>query len=225
MKVRAVIFGMMCGALAMLATPVLARSASGNAGPDINLSSALGKMPNESRGQRIFQQRCQQCHQAGAVGSPATKAPALAGQHYEYLVKQVVDFLDRARDNDTMHQQLVNSGMNNATSIADVVGYVANLPPNPTPEQGPGTAVAQGKKIFDGFCASCHGRNAEGNDDWWVPNLRGQHYSYLLTQMREMANTQRANVSEDLHRMFTTYADEEFQAVADWLTHSSAQSN
>jgi cytochrome c553 len=209
----------------MTASQALARSAGGAVAPDVNLSSALGKMPDETRGQRIFRQRCQQCHQAGAVGSPATKAPALAGQHYEYLVKQVVDFLDRARDSDTMHQQLVNSGMNNATSIADVVGYVSNLPPNPNPEQGPGTTIAQGKKIFEGFCASCHGRNAEGNGDWWVPNLRGQNYSYLLTQMRQMANAQRTNVSEDLHRMFTTYADEEFQAVADWLTHLSAQSS
>lgn len=195
-------------------------SASVELTPDVSLGSALAKSPNETRGQRIYQQRCQSCHQTNGAGSPTLKVPALAGQHYEYLVKQVVDFLDQDRDSPTMHQQLVASSMDNATSIADVVGYVANLPRNPAPERGPGNMLVQGKKIYDGFCASCHGRTAEGNNDLWVPNLRGQHYSYLLSQMRDMARARRANVSEDLHRMFTTYADEEFQAVADWLTRA-----
>ncbi len=186
--------------------------------PDVNLSSALAKMPNETRGQRIFEQHCQQCHQADASGSATQKVPSLAGQQYEYLVKQVVDFLDLERESSTMHQQLVRSGMNNATSIADVVGYVANLPRNPAPEKGTGAALTQGKQIYEGFCASCHGRSAEGNGDLWVPNLRGQHYGYMVQQMQRMARAQRANISDDLHRMFTSYADEEFQAVADYLT-------
>lgn len=186
--------------------------------PDVNLSSTLGKKPNETRGQRVYETHCQKCHQANGGGSAAQKVPALAGQQYEYLVKQVVDFLDSERQNGTMHKQLARSGMNNATSIADVVGYVVNLPRNPAPEQGPGTALQQGKQIYDGYCASCHGRTGEGHGDLWVPNLRGQHYSYLLSQMQQMARAQRANISEDLHRMFTTYSNEEFQAVADYLT-------
>jgi cytochrome c553 len=188
------------------------------AAPDVKLSSALAKTPNETRGQRIFEQQCQQCHQADASGTASKKIPALAGQQYEYLLKQVVDFLDLERNNDTMHQQLVRSGVNNATAIADVVGYVANLPRTAGPQQGPGTALAQGKSIYEGFCASCHGRTGEGNGDLWVPNLRGQHYGYLVEQMQRMARAQRGNISEDLHRMFTSYATEEFQAVADYLT-------
>ncbi len=212
----------MCRAFAVLSCVLLLNTAMAArqpvTAPDVNLGSALGKTPNETRGQRIYERQCQQCHQPDGTGSAAQKAPALAGQQYEYLVKQIVDFLDEERVNSTMHQQLARSGMNNATSIADVVGYVANLPRNPAPQQGPGTALAQGKSIYEGYCASCHGRTAEGIGDLWVPNLRGQHYSYLVDQMLRMAKTQRANISEDLHRMFTTYSEEEFQAVADYLT-------
>jgi cytochrome c553 len=190
--------------------------------PDVYLGRALGKQPDETRGQKIYQQHCQQCHQADANGLAAQKIPALAGQQYEYLVKQVVDFLDQERLNATMHQQLLRSGLNNATSIADVVGYVANLPMNPAPEPGSGTALPKGKSIYEGFCASCHGRTGEGNGDLWVPNLRGQHYGYLVEQMQRMARNQRGNISDDLHRMFTTYADVEFQAVADYLSRWSA---
>ncbi len=189
--------------------------------PDVYLSSALSKQPDETRGQKLYQQHCLQCHQVGAVGLPSENIPALAGQQYEYLVKQVVDFLDQERTHVVMHQQLMQSGLNNATSIADVVGYVANLPSSAISQQGSGTQLAQGKLIYEGFCASCHGRLAEGNADWWVPNLRGQHYGYLLEQMRRMARAQRANVSDDLHRMFTSYADTEFEAVADYLARWS----
>jgi cytochrome c553 len=183
----------------------------------VYLGSALAKQPNETRGQKLFQQYCVQCHQVGALGRPAQNIPSLAGQRYEYLIKQVVDFLDQERVNPTMHQQLVRSGLNNATSIADVVGYVANLPMNAAPQYGAGQHLEQGQQIYEGFCASCHGRGAEGNSDWWVPNLRGQHYGYLLEQMRRVAGAQRANVSDDLHRMFTTYTESEFQSVADYL--------
>jgi cytochrome c553 len=207
---------LMCCGGTMQTSVSVARSSG--AAPDVKLSSALAKTPNETRGQRVYELQCQQCHQADASGIAAKKIPALAGQQYEYLMKQVVDFLDMERNNDTMHQQLVRSGVNNATAIADVVGYVANLPHNPAPQQGPGTALTQGKSIYEGFCASCHGRTGEGNGDLWVPNLRGQHYGYLVDQMQRMARAQRGNISEDLHRMFTSYANEEFQAVADYLT-------
>lgn len=207
--------------LMLCALSVTASAAGVSASPDVHLSTTLTKAPDESRGQRIYELHCQSCHQPDAAGSAAQKIPALAGQQYEYLVKQVVDFLDQERSNATMHQQLLRSGINNATSIADVVGYVANLPRNPAPQQGAGTDVTQGKTIFQNDCASCHGRSAEGNSDLWVPSLRGQHYSYLLEQMQQMARSRRGNISEDLHRMFTTYSGEELQAMADYLTRWS----
>lgn len=189
--------------------------------PDVHLSTTLTKAPDETRGQRIYELHCQRCHQADGGGSAAQKVPALAGQRYEYLIKQVVDFLDQERPNASMHQQLARGGINNATSIADVVGYVANLPRNPAPQQGAGTNVAQGKTIFQTDCVSCHGRSAEGNGDLWVPSLRGQHYGYLLEQMQQMARAGRGNLSEDLHRMFASYSSEEFQAMADYLSRFS----
>jgi cytochrome c553 len=191
--------------------------------PDATLSATLRKMPSEARGKRIFEQNCAQCHQPDAQGWAEQKVPALAGQQYEYLAKQVVDFLSFERASDTMHKQLQRSGVNNATAIADVVAYASNLPMNSAPQKGDGQAVAQGKKVYASSCASCHGRTAEGNGDLWVPNLRGQHYTYLREQLQRMAQAKRNNVSEDLHRMFTTYSNQEFDAVADYLTRWNEQ--
>jgi cytochrome c553 len=184
---------------------------------DATLSATLSKTPSETRGKRIFERHCAQCHGTDAFGSAQQKVPALAGQQYEYLAKQIVDFLSFERDSDTMHRQLERSGLNDATAIADVAGYVANLPMNPAPEKGSGKTLELGSKIYEGFCWSCHGRTAEGNSDLWVPNLRGQHYDYLVEQMQRMAGAKRTNVSEELHRMFSSYSQDEFAAVADYL--------
>ena len=43
------------------------------------------------RGHQVYQQVCAACHTAdGSRGSPAN--PILAGQHHEYLVKQLTEF-------------------------------------------------------------------------------------------------------------------------------------
>lgn len=197
-----------CGALAASNVPQ----------PDLTLSAALAATPDEMRGKDIYNAQCARCHQSDAYGLSAQQVPALAGQQYEYLTKQLIDLIAFERANPTMHDVLRRGGMRDAQSIADVVGYVANLPMNPAPGRGNGKALEQGKRIFDSYCTSCHGRTGEGNADLWAPNLRGQHYGYLVKQMTAMAQSSRSNISEDLHRMFTTYALEEFEAVADYLT-------
>lgn len=215
---------MLCASLLLLGALPTASGKSAKPAPAVTLSGTLNRDPNESRGKQIYDRNCAACHQADGFGRPEQNIPALAGQQYEYLVKQLVDFLDEERGSDTMRQQVEHAGLDNATAIADVVGYVANLPMNPQPSRGNGQNLAQGRKIYDGYCASCHGKTAEGNGDLWVPNLRGQHYGYLVQQMQRMAQAQRGNISDDLHRIFTTYAVEEFEAVGDYLTRWTDQS-
>lgn len=207
--------------LTVMGSSDLAGAANKMQGPDLTLSAALAAVPDERRGKKIFEERCAQCHQRDAYGLADRQIPALAGQQYEYLAKQLVDFIDLERASDTMHAMLTQRGMRDAKSIADVVGYVSNLPMNPAPAKGKGDAIEVGRKIFDNACVSCHGKSAEGNPDLWIPNLRGQHYGYLVKQMEMMAQAGRNNISDDLHRMFTTYAPEEFEAVADFLTRRS----
>lgn len=195
-----------------------ARADSRNAevGVDVNLGQAMHAEPNEARGRHIYERYCQQCHRVQATGWPEKQIPALAGQHYSYLVKQMVDFLDRARPTAVMHEQAIHSGMLNAQRIADVMAYVANLPPAASVQAGPATMVRQGQETYRQGCQHCHGADARGNADLWAPALRDQHYGYLLKQMQAM--TDRSNVSEDLHHVFGAYQPAQLQAVADWLS-------
>ena len=201
-----------------ISQPAHARAPRTSPLPDPSLSAAISATPNAIRGQIIFKKRCAQCHQSDAYGSGKQSIPALAGQQYEYLVKQLVDLVDFERANGTMHAVLIQSGVSNTQSIADVAGYAANLPMNPSPDKGDGLQILLGQKIFDGSCISCHDKHAEGNAELWIPNLRGQHYEYLLKQMHTMADGSRNNISEDVHRVFTIYAPSELEAVTDYIS-------
>ena len=199
-----------------------AREVKSVATPDLTLSAALAAVPSENRGRAIFEKRCAQCHQNDAHGLGKQHIPALAGQQYSYLVKQLIDLVSFDRANNTMHEVLVKSGVSDTRSIADVAAYVANLPENPSPDRGNGLSMALGKTVFEGACVSCHSKKADGNDDLWIPTLRGQHYEYLLIQMQSMAAGRRNNVSEDLHQIFTAYAPQELEAVADYISRINA---
>ena len=122
-----------------------------------------------------------------------------------------------------MHHVVAQSTMRAAQSWADVAAYVSRLPVNPAAETGDGSSLALGRKIFHEQCASCHQPDAGGDQDGLVPALKGQHYSYLLGQMRQLAADRRHNVDEDLQRLVQSLDEQEKQGVADYLSRQHQQ--
>jgi cytochrome c553 len=78
-----------------------------------------------------------------------------------------------------MHRVVALKEFVGPQAIRDLATYLAQLPPNPRPEFGDGKALAAGKRYYDGLCAFCHGRSAEGNEQHATPSLQHQHYSYV----------------------------------------------
>ena len=67
-------------------------------------------------------------------------------------------------------------------------------------------------------CASCHGRQGEGDDDDAVPMLAGQHSAYLLRQMYDAVDGRRPALTQ-LHSQRINPLDfEQLHAVADFLS-------
>jgi cytochrome c553 len=50
-------------------------------------------------GSELFAERCKGCHGLSGEGNAAKMIPRLAGQHYEYLMRQIYDTVDRRRPN------------------------------------------------------------------------------------------------------------------------------
>ena len=77
-------------------------------------------------GKKIYQQRCQQCHGAQAQGSNEALLPKLKGQHYAYLLRQLIWIRDgyRKNSNPLMVNQLAPLKDKELDAVAD---YLSRL--------------------------------------------------------------------------------------------------
>jgi cytochrome c553 len=180
--------------------------------------AALDLDAQPKNGAAVFRQNCSRCHGQAAQGNPARGIPALAGQRFAYLVRQLADFAERDRDSVSMHKTLSEPKLNNPQTWADVAAFLNNAPATSGAQNGDGANVSLGEAIFHEQCASCHRDDARGDDDGFVPSLRNQHYSYLLKQLEQFINGHRRNVDPDLERFFASFDVDEKRAVSDYLS-------
>lgn len=182
------------------------------------LQSALQLDRHPANGQKLYSASCAACHGARATGDADAVVPSLAAQRRAYLIKQLADFAELDRDGNDMHAVIAQAPLNHPQAWADVAAYLNSLPPPARPQSGDGDGVELGEAIFQEQCASCHDEDARGDDDGFVPSLRGQHYSYLVQQLRALSSSHRRNVDADLVRFLDSFEAEEFTAMADYLS-------
>jgi cytochrome c553 len=191
---------------ASLALPVLAQDSK--APPKVDVA----------KGQALSTQVCGACHTAdGSRGAPAN--PIIAGQHPEYLVKQLEEFKSGKRNNPVM------KGFATPLSEADMRSVAAFYGSKQT---RPGTAKNKdlftlGQKIYRGgiadkqvpACAGCHSPTGAGIPSQY-PRIGGQHADYTETQLNGFRSGQRAN-SVPMAAIASRMSDREIKAVADYI--------
>jgi cytochrome c553 len=67
---------------------------------------------------------CTMCHMGGFTGQ--NEIPRVAGQHYEYIVKQLTDFRDKKRTNDAGNMASVSRGITDE-DIDKLAQYITSL--------------------------------------------------------------------------------------------------
>jgi cytochrome c553 len=191
---------------ACLALPVVAQEAK--APPKVDMA----------KGQALSTQVCAACHTAdGSRGSPAN--PIIAGQHPEYLAKQLEEFKSGKRNNPVM------KGFASALSEADMRSVAAFYASKQTK---PGTAKNKelyelGQKIYRGgiadkqvpACAGCHSATGAGIPSQY-PRVGGQHADYSEAQLSGFRSGQRGN-SVPMAAIAARLSDREIKAVADYM--------
>ena len=163
---------------------------------------------------------CVACHAIDG-NSVITANPKLAGQHPEYLYKQLTNFKSGERANAVM------SGMAGMLSDADmhaVAEYFSKQTLNLGQAKTNG-AGSLGEKIYRAgiqansvpACASCHGPAGDGLPVKY-PRLGGQHSEYVLNQLRQFRLGARANDEAKVMRTIAAkLTDQEMEAVADYI--------
>lgn len=181
---------------------------------------------NAKKGQQIASQVCAGCHNAdGNSTIPAN--PILAGQHAEYITKQLINF--KARDNKPAERKNpVMAAMVAPLSAEDMrnLGAYYNSQ-NPKSSMAKDKKLAeQGAKIYRGgnlesgvpACASCHSPNGAGIPPFY-PRLAGQHAEYTVSQIRAFRTEQRANdVNKVMRGIVAHMSEKEIRAVAEFIS-------
>ena len=196
--------------LAFAATFAFAGSAFANeAAPAAKIDTAAGEAK--------YTAVCAACHGAdGNAGSP--EYPRLAGQHPEYLAKQLHEFKSGKRANAIM------SGFSAMLDDADVQNISAWLAVQ-KPKAGAAKdkeLVTLGEQIYRGgiadrnipACAGCHSPNGAGIPSQY-PRLSGQHAAYTEAQLKALRDGTRAN-NNVMHEVAAKMNDREIKAVADY---------
>ncbi len=179
------------------------------------IKAALDEQPDVAKGKALYVRQCASCHGRRGHGVPKSLTPALAGQVSPYTIKPLVDAAEGDRRISAMHRTLATQELLNPAALANVAGYIAILAVNKRPQIGSGEHLAVGVKIYTSACAPCHGSEGGGTPSWFAPALRGQHYSYLLTQSRQLAASHRYAAEPVVIELLESLSLDQLSGVAD----------
>lgn len=132
---------------------------------------ALDAKPKHRRS--LYSAQCVSCHGRAGFGDRSRSIPALAGQRFAYIVRQLANFSGDERENDTMHHVVSRRDVHATQSWADIAAYVSRMPSNPAAETGDGSHLALGRGIFHEQCSSCHRLMPAVTRTAWFPRSKG----------------------------------------------------
>jgi len=163
---------------------------------------------------------CAACH--GADGKAIQAAyPNLAGQHPQYLAKQLTDYRDGNRVNALMSGQATNLSDQDIQDLAAYFGGMTKHENVATEEN-----LTLGMNIYRGgitsadiaACSACHGPAGEGNPTAVWPQVSGQNAQYTADQLKLFRSGERANDPSDMMgSVAKRMTDEEIDAVANYI--------
>lgn len=187
-------------------------------------AQAQDKKVDVNRGQQIAGQVCAACH--GADGNSAIAMnPKLAGQHADYLYKQLLDYTVQPKAKAALRENAVMAGFAAALPDEDkrnVAAYFA------AQKLKPGTAknketLELGQRIYRAgiperavpACSGCHGPSGAGIPSQY-PRLGGQYAEYTEAQLKAFRDGTRRN-NEAMQQIAARLSDREMKAIADYV--------
>lgn len=180
---------------------------------------------NAAKGQEIATGVCAGCHNPDG-NSVIPINPVLAGQHAEYITKQLMDFKAGEEEASGRNSQVM-APMVAELSQEDMENLGAYYEAQ---ERTPGKMSAHeelieiGELLYHGgnlengvpACASCHGPTGTGIPPHY-PVLSGQHAEYTLGQLKLFNTGKRSNDDGVMTKVLTRMSGEEKRAVSEYI--------
>ncbi len=203
-----------------------------------------------SNGESIFNNgkgdvpACNACHGAEGLGDDNMGTPRLAGQLYQFVVKQLEDFATDKRMDTTMYVMNTNAKGLSSQDRKDVAAYVNALGKGPYEgthfqEASGGSDLAMlkengvavgkpylGKALVNygdvsrgiPACRSCHGYNGRGIEPMY-PKISEQKYTYIVSQLKKFNEGSRTNdPMSQMQKVAQKLTEEDMANAAAYLT-------
>ncbi len=155
---------------------------------------------------------CVACH--GPNGnSTQPQFPILAGQTARYMYLQLGDFKEGRRKEPQMDpfvQPLSRADM------LDLAAFFAAQKVRPTPFKPDRVKAARGlKKSEETLCTMCHLGGFMGQNE--IPRVAGQHYEYIVKQLKDFKTLQRTNDAGNMTAVAKTLSDRDIDDLGHYL--------
>lgn len=180
------------------------------------IKQALQFAPNIQNGKKIYA-ICAVCHEPEGWGDKQGYYPQIAGQLRGVIVKQMADIRAGNRDNPTM-LPFTSRNILSDQDIIDVAAYLEQIPMNPDNGIGPGDNLEHGEKLYEKYCADCHGEQGEGNVADNMPLIQGQHYKYLVRQFEWIRTNKRRNADGEMVEQIKSFSQSDVSAIMDYVS-------
>ncbi len=184
----------------------------------LSAGGAIAQTDDAARAKRIVGGSCFLCH--GMQGESTSEVfPRLAGQHAEYIAKQLAAFKNGTRKSSAMAPMVANLTPEDMLAVGRYY-ETQRLPVEEAKDPQLATVgryIYQNGNRFSGLpaCASCHGGTAEGAAN--LPRLAGQFPGYIQTQLKQFNKRERTNDNAVMHAVAERMTELEMAAVAEYL--------
>ena len=156
---------------------------------------------------------CVACHGPGGISAdPAF--PILAGQTARYTYLQLKDFKEGRRTEPLMEPFVATL---TREDMFDLAAFFAAQKPRPNAFKADPGRVARGKaKADEVLCTMCHLGGFLGQNE--IPRLAGQHYAYVVKQMRDFKAGRRTNDAGNMASVSKTLSERDIEDLAHFLS-------
>jgi len=174
---------------------------------------------DQARAEKIVSGSCFLCH--GENGESSSEIfPKLAGQHANYIAKQLENFKSGKRKSTAMADMSARLTPDEMLALGQYFDAKKSEPETPKDQDlaGMGRYIFNSGNRFSGVpaCASCHGKEGLGTAN--LPRLAGQYASYIETQLKLFNQRERTNDNAVMHAIVTKMSPLEMVAVAEYIS-------
>ncbi len=170
--------------------------------------------------------KCAACHTLTG-NSIAPIWPKIAGQHSDYLFKQLTEY-KKGKEGNRFDPTMLGMIQNlNEKELKDLSDYFSKQTLEKTKikkqpenfEKGKELYIYGDKKNNIAACIGCHGIDGLGNKLANFPVLKWQHKDYIITQLKKFKTKERLNDANEIMRDITiNMSNDQMDALASYIS-------